>query len=81
MSIRLGSRLTTPTSFIVPRQNFSLPCSYAYALETKVLVWGGSLRVLWAKYGEFGGLEVDGFGGERALHVQILHAKCALAPP
>ena len=39
---------------------------YAYALEAKKLVWGGSLRLLWAKHGEYGGLDVDADGGRRA---------------
>ena len=38
---------------------------YAYALETKKLEWGGTLRVLWAKHGEYGGLDVDANGGKR----------------
>lgn len=46
-----------------PRAKPGVVWRHAYALETKKLVWGGSLKLLWAKHGEFGGVDVDADGG------------------
>ena len=35
---------------------------YAYALETKVLLWGGTLNLIWAKHDEHGGLRTGSDG-------------------
>ena len=60
-----AARTTTRTPSSLWSKHTLLPClalADAYALENKGLVWGGSLKVLWAAHDEFGGVEVDGSG-------------------
>ena len=42
---------------------------YAYSLENRGLVWGGSLKIAWALDGMYGGLELDQDHGTPAINL------------